>query len=124
MKIKKGDNVVVIAGKDKGKTGTIEKSFPRLDRVVIEGVNVVTKHKKATRSGEKGQKVTLAMPIHVSNVMIVDPKTKKPARIGFDTTTDKKTRVYKVAKGTTSAKKVAPAKKAPAAKTVTKAKKS
>ena len=83
MKIKKGDKVIVISGKYKGKTGEILRSFPQDDKVIIDGVNIVKKHKKNRVSDSKGEIVEIAMPIHVSNVMIIDPKTKKPTRIGY-----------------------------------------
>ncbi len=79
MKIKKGDTVVVIAGKDKGKKGKVTESFPRELRVVVEGVNMHKKHSKPRRSGQKGQIVAFAAPIHVSNVALADAK-EKPAR--------------------------------------------
>ena len=68
MKIKKGDNVTVIAGKDKGKSGKILKSLSALDKVVVEGLNMAKKHKRPRKSNEKGSMVNIAMPIHVSNV--------------------------------------------------------
>lgn len=68
MKIKKGDKVVVITGKDKGKTGVIERAFPKEGRVLIEGVNVRTVHERGKRGGQKGQIVKRSLPVHVSNV--------------------------------------------------------
>lgn len=68
MNIKKGDNVIVITGDDKGKTGKVAKAFPRLNKIVIDGVNTVKKHQRARREGQKGQVVTVAMPFSVSNV--------------------------------------------------------
>ena len=79
MKIKKNDNVIVIAGKDKGKTGKITRAFPAKDMVLISGINMHKKHKRATKSGEKGQIVDQAFPLHVSNVMLVDA-SGKPTR--------------------------------------------
>ena len=85
-RIKKGDQVIVIAGKDKGKTGRVLKVMPDVDRVVVEGVQRVTKH---TRIGQSAQGArtcgieAVAAPIHASNVMLVDPKTKKRTRVGF-----------------------------------------
>lgn len=70
MKIKKNDNVIVIAGKDKGKTGKVLKAFPKLDMVLVDGVNIKKKHQRATKSNSKGQIVEKALPIHVSNVKI------------------------------------------------------
>ena len=68
MKIKKGDNVIVISGKDKGKTGKILKVFPKLEKLVVEGVNIVKRRRKPRKEGAKGQTVEVTMPIHVSNV--------------------------------------------------------
>jgi large subunit ribosomal protein L24 len=68
MKIKKNDNVIVIAGKDKGKTGKISKAFPKKDMVLIDGINVHKKHMRPQKGGQKGQVVDRAFPIHVSNV--------------------------------------------------------
>jgi len=85
MKIKKGDMVVITTGKDKGKTGKVSHAFPRLDRVVVEGINIKKKHMRARKSGEHGQIIEIASPIHVSNVMLEDKakarkatKTKAP----------------------------------------------
>ncbi|XNY99476.1 50S ribosomal protein L24 [Micrococcus luteus] len=85
-KIKKDDLVQVIAGKDKGKQGKVLRVFPSTDRVLVEGVNRVTKHLRAGQnnngSTEGGLQVVEA-PIHVSNVAVVDPETKKPTRVGY-----------------------------------------
>lgn len=75
--IKKGDTVAVIAGKDKGKTGKVLQSFPKLNRVVVEGINMCKKHLRARSTSEKGQMVEFAMPINVSNVMLMDASGKK-----------------------------------------------
>jgi large subunit ribosomal protein L24 len=80
MKIKKNDSVVVIAGKDKGKTGKVAKAMPKDDSIIIEGVNLKKKHERARKSGSKGQIVERAMPIHVSNVMLLEGK--KGVRVG------------------------------------------
>ena len=77
MKIKKNDNVIVIAGKDKGKTGKITRALPAKDMVLISGINMHKKHKRPTKSGEKGQVVDQAFPVHVSNVMLVDNAGKR-----------------------------------------------
>ncbi len=95
MHIKKGQTVVVIAGKDKGKQAKVLKAFPALNKVVLEGVNMAKRHKRARRSGQKGQVVSTAMPLHVSNVMIVDPKTGRGSRVGVKMVGDKKVRVSK-----------------------------
>jgi len=68
MKIKKGDNVIIITGKDKGKKSKIIRVFPRLNKVIVEGSNMSKKHQRPRRSGEKGTMVDVAMPIHASNV--------------------------------------------------------
>jgi large subunit ribosomal protein L24 len=81
MKLKKGDNVIVIAGKSRGKTGTILRVMPSEDKVVIDGVNIVKRHRKPRSASQSGTIVDLAMPIHVSNVMLADPSTGKPTRI-------------------------------------------
>ena len=86
MNIKKGDLVQVISGKDKGLQGKVIQAFPDTDKVIVEGINRVTRHLKVDepRFGSKtGGIVTVEAPIHVSNVMLVDPETKKPTRIGF-----------------------------------------
>ena len=93
MNFKVGDKVVVIAGSDKGKEGKIIKTLRSENKVVVEGVNVVKKHQKPT-ANENGGIIEVEKPIHASNVMIVDPKTKKGTRIGHttDTKTGKKTK--------------------------------
>ncbi len=95
MKIKKNDNVIVISGKDRGKTGKVETSLPRIGKVIIAGVNVVKSHERARKTGSKGQIVEKAMPISVSNVMLVDPKNGKRTRVGMKMENDKKVRVAK-----------------------------
>ena len=95
MHFKTGDKVVVISGKDKGKEGKIIKVLRNENRVVVEGVNVVKKHVKG--NGQQAGSITeMEAPIHASNVMILDPKTKKPTRIGHSINKDgKKIRVTK-----------------------------
>jgi len=83
MRLKKGDKVIVIAGNSRGLSGTILHAFPKDNRVIIDGVNLVKKHRRATARNRKGQIVEKPMQIHVSNVMLVDPKTGKPTRIKF-----------------------------------------
>jgi len=68
MHIKKGDNVIVLAGKDKGKKGKVVRAFPKLNKVVVEGINVLKKHQRPRKSNERGQVVNISMPIHASNV--------------------------------------------------------
>ncbi len=97
MKLKKGDNVIVISGADKGKTGKIQRCYPKLNKVVVEGVNVHKKHKKPTQNVPEGSVVDIYVPIDASNVALLDPKTKKPTRVhmGTDKKTGKKVRLAK-----------------------------
>ncbi|MBE6142141.1 MAG: 50S ribosomal protein L24 [Erysipelotrichaceae bacterium] len=95
MNFVKGDKVIVISGKDKGKTGTIQKVDPRSNHVVVENVNVRKKHKKPTQQNPEGSILEIYAPIDASNVMLVDPKTKKPTRIGHAVVKGKKVRVAK-----------------------------
>ena len=83
MKIQKNDTVRVIAGKDKGKTGKVVRALPSEGSVVVEGVNIITKHARAPRRGEKGQKVFFPKPINVSKVQILCPKCGEASRIGI-----------------------------------------
>ena len=94
MRIKKGDTVVVMAGKDKGKQGTVLKAMPKEDKVIVEGVNIQTKHQKQTQK-EAAEIKHQEGPIHVSNVMLVDSKTKAPTRVGYKMEGGKKVRVAK-----------------------------
>ncbi len=95
MNIKKGDNVIVIAGKDKGKKGKVVRALPADSRVVVEGINMRKKHQRAGKGRQKGQIIDMAMPIHISNVMIEDPKTGKPTRIGKRIAAGKRIRITK-----------------------------
>jgi len=83
LRVKTGDKVVVIAGKDKSKQGRILKVYPKEGRVVVEGVNIVKRHTKPNPQHPEGGIVEKEAPIHVSNVMIVDPKTGEPTRVGY-----------------------------------------
>ena len=94
MNLKVGDKVIVIAGSNKGKEGTIKKVLKKENRVLIEGVNLVKKHQKGNGQ-ESGGILEIEAPIHASNVMIIDPKTKKRTRIGH--TTDKNNKKVRVA---------------------------
>lgn len=82
MKVKKGDKVIVLTGKDKGKTGEVLKALPQKSRVIVQGVNVVKKHNKPTQFSAGGIEET-ELSIHVSNVALVDPKSDKPTRVGY-----------------------------------------
>lgn len=68
MKVKKGDNVIILAGKDKGKKGKILRALPKEDKVVVDGLNIVKKHQKPRKTNEKGSTIEVSMPLHVSNV--------------------------------------------------------
>ena len=83
MKIKKGDTVLIISGKDRNKKGKVLRSFPKEGKVVVEGVNLVKKHQKPKKGGEKGQIVQIPSRINVPNVAIICPNCKKITRIGF-----------------------------------------
>ena len=95
MNLKKGDKVIVIAGRDKGKSGVIQKVIPETNRVVVEGINVRKKHQKPTQANPEGSIVEIYAPIDASNVMLEDPKTKKPTRIGHKLVKGKKVRFAK-----------------------------
>jgi large subunit ribosomal protein L24 len=95
MKLKRGDKVIVIAGADKGKVGTIQKVFPKLNRVVIDGVNTVKKHKKPTQSNPEGSIVDMYAPVDASNVALYDEKKKKAVKVGYKVVDGKKVRVNK-----------------------------
>lgn len=93
MNIKKGDKVVVISGADKGKEGIVQRAYPKLNKVVVEGVNVHKKHKKPTQAVPEGSIVEIYVPIDACKVMVIDPKTKKPTRIHHKVVDGKKIRV-------------------------------
>ena len=96
MNFKKGDKVNVIAGKDKGKSGKILHVLRSSNRVVVEGINVVKKHQKPNATNQTGGIVEIEHPIHVSNVMMADPKTGKSTRVGHEINKNgKKVRVSK-----------------------------
>ena len=76
MKIKKDDKVIVLTGKDKGKTGSVVKALPKEDKIIVSGVNILKRHQKPRKSGEKGQIIDKTMPIHVSNVRKIEGKVK------------------------------------------------
>jgi len=80
MKIKKGDNVIVIAGNDKGKTGEVQSVLRERDRVIVEGINMRWKHKKPTQQSPQGERFQTECSIHISNVMLLDPATGKGTR--------------------------------------------
>ena len=92
-KIKKGDQVVVRSGKDKGRTGTVVQVMPKDGKVVVEGVNIATRHRKPSQLNPQGGLERVEAPMHVSKVAIADPKSGKPTRVRFETKGGKKVRV-------------------------------
>ena len=95
MKIKKDDKVVVLAGKDKGKQGKVLIADPKGGKVVVEGVNVATKHRKPRKQGDEGGIIKVETPIYVSKVQLVCPKCGKATRVGFKVEDGKKSRICK-----------------------------
>jgi large subunit ribosomal protein L24 len=97
MKIHKNDMVIVVAGNARGKTGKVLKVYPEKSRVIVEGVNIIKRHSKPSQRNPQGGIVQREAPIHVSNVMLLDPKTNQPTRVGSklvkDDTTGKKHRM-------------------------------
>lgn len=83
MKIKKGDTVLIISGKDRKKIAKVLEVFPKDNKIIVEGINIIKKHVRPKRTGEKGQRVEVPRPLDVSNVKLVCPRCKKPARIGY-----------------------------------------
>ncbi|CAG1770059.1 50S ribosomal protein L24 [uncultured bacterium] len=103
MKIRKNDSVMVIAGNARGKTGKVLKVYPERERIIVEGVNIMKRHTRPSQKNSQGGIVQREAPIHVSNVMLLDPKQNQPTRVGTsvvkDETTGKKRRM-RVAKAT------------------------
>ncbi len=95
MKIKKGDTVLIISGKSRGKKGKVLKVFPKENRILVEGANLRKKHQKPRKSGEKGQIISMPSPTPISNVKLVCPKCAKPARMGYKIVGKKKFRICK-----------------------------
>jgi large subunit ribosomal protein L24 len=93
LKIRKGDKVVVLSGKDKGKHGEVTRSIPKDGKVVVSGVNMITRHVKPSQTNPNGGKQQSEAPMHVSKVAIEDPKTGKPTRVRFETKDGTKVRV-------------------------------
>jgi len=93
MKIKKGDRVVVLSGKDKGKTGEVTRSLPKEGRVIVAGVNVAVRHRKPSQANPQGGLERSEAPLHVSKVALEDPKSGKPTRVRFEERDGKKVRV-------------------------------
>jgi large subunit ribosomal protein L24 len=92
-KIRKGDTVVVLSGKDKGKTGEVIRSMPKDSKVLVAGVNVAARHRKPTQTNPQGGIERKEAPLHVSKVAIADPKSGKPTRVRFEERDGKKVRI-------------------------------
>ena len=93
MKIKKSDNVKILSGKDRGKIGKVLRVIPKTGKIMVEGLNLVKKHNKARRQGQKGQRVSVPAALDASNVMLICPKCSKSTRIGFKLSKDSKFRI-------------------------------
>ena len=93
QKIKKGDRVVILSGRDKGKHGEVTKSMPKDGKVLVSGINVVTRHRKPSQANPQGGLERTEAPLHVSKVAVEDPKTGKPTRVRFEVRDGKKVRV-------------------------------
>ncbi|MBK7632686.1 MAG: 50S ribosomal protein L24 [Ignavibacteriales bacterium] len=98
MKIRKNDSVMVIAGNDKGRTGKVLKVFPKTSRLIIEGINLRKRHTKPTQKSPQGGIQEKEAAIHISNVMILDPKSNEPTRIGARVILDEKSGKKKIAR--------------------------
>lgn len=90
MRIKKGDTVQIISGKDKGNKGKVLRSLPKDNKIVVEGLNLVTKHVRPRRAGEKGQRIKMTTPLNVSKAMLICPHCKRAIRVGYKILTDGK----------------------------------
>jgi large subunit ribosomal protein L24 len=96
IRLKKGDKVIVLSGKHKGKTGAISAVHPKQNKVTVDGINIVKKHIKPNRDNPQGTIAEITKPIWVSKVAIIEPTSKKPSKIGYKLDTDgNKVRVYK-----------------------------
>ena len=98
MKIRKNDMVMVVAGNDRGKTGKVLKVFPKKSRVIVEGINLRKRHTKPNQKNPQGGILEKEAPVHVSNVMILDPKSNEPTRVGSRIILDEKTGKKKIAR--------------------------
>lgn len=98
MRIRKGDQIQIIAGKDRGKSGKVLRVISENSKIVVEGLNLMKKHMKPKKSGEKGQRVEIPSPISISNVMLVCPKCGKLTRVGFEISKESKLRICKKCK--------------------------
>jgi large subunit ribosomal protein L24 len=93
QKIKKGDRVVILSGKDKGRTGEVVRAMPKENKVIVSGINVHARHRKPSQTNPQGGIERKEAPLHVSNVALADPKSGAPTRVRFETRDGKKVRV-------------------------------
>jgi large subunit ribosomal protein L24 len=93
MKLRKGDKVKIMAGKDKGKDGVIDRVYPKQDKILIQGINLIKRHIKKNQELPDGGIIDIPKPVQVSSVMLICPKCEKPTRVGFEVEKGKKTRV-------------------------------
>lgn len=98
MRIKKNDNIIVISGKDRGRKAKVLKVLPKQNKAVIQGLNIIKKHRKARKQGEKGQVVEIPAPIHISNLKVICGKCGKATRLGYKIIENKKYRICKKCK--------------------------
>ncbi len=95
MKIKKGDQVQILAGKDRGKRGKVLRVIPSMEKIVVENINLVKRHRRPRKSGEKGQRVEIPAPIPACNTLVVCRHCGKPSRVGYKITGREKNRICK-----------------------------
>lgn len=95
MRIRKGDQVQILSGKDRGKRGKVLRTLPKAGRVVVEGLNLVKRHKRPRKGGEKGQRVEVPAPLSISKIIIICSHCGKPARLGYKITGKEKIRICK-----------------------------
>lgn len=98
IRVKKGDNVLIIAGKDKGKQGTIERVFPKLGKIVVTGVNITKRHLKPSRKNPHGGIIDKLSPIDVSNIVVICPRCSQPTKMSFKITAGQKMRLCRKCK--------------------------
>lgn len=98
MKIKKGDNVLIIAGKDRGKRGTVEKVIPKIGKIIVSGVNVAKHHLKPSRKNPHGGIMDKLAPVEASNAIVICPRCGKPTKAGYQITESKKIRICRKCK--------------------------
>lgn len=99
MNIKTGDNIIMLSGKDRGKTGRILRFFPEEDKAVVEGLNLVKKHQRPKKQGQKGEVISAPRPVDISKIMLICQRCKKPSRMGVKREDRKIIRICKKCKG-------------------------